>query len=201
MRNGSSFHISCMSVHTPDTSFVHASHCSTCISHLSYDLLGLLSSQLPFCPDGILTFCACRFALTKFTSLLSPISFKLDSVTSFALHFWSFLSSISSGSCRRHVFTLKLCIPITTLSHRISSRVTFPNIYGNSLFKERSLGQLEYLRIWHDNSGKGPNASWYLCYIVFRDVQTGEKWEFIANRWFAIEKDDGQLMHPHTLFP
>ncbi|XP_064093787.1 uncharacterized protein LOC135206294 [Macrobrachium nipponense] len=57
----------------------------------------------------------------------------------------------------------------------------------------RPLGQLEFLRIWHDNSGKGPNASWYLNYIVFRDVQTGLKYEFIANQWFALEKDDGLI--------
>ncbi|XP_066985426.1 LOW QUALITY PROTEIN: polycystin-1-like protein 2 [Macrobrachium rosenbergii] len=57
----------------------------------------------------------------------------------------------------------------------------------------RPLGSLQFLRIWHDNSGKGPNASWFLSYIVFRDVQTGEKYEFIANQWFAVERDDGKI--------
>ncbi|XP_023236367.1 uncharacterized protein LOC111635594 [Centruroides sculpturatus] len=57
----------------------------------------------------------------------------------------------------------------------------------------RSLGDLFYLRIWHDNSGKGKWASWFLQYIVFRDVQTGQKYEFIANKWFAVEEGDGLI--------
>lgn len=52
----------------------------------------------------------------------------------------------------------------------------------------RKLGRLTYLRIWHDNSGSGKKRSWFLNFIVVRDVQTGEKFEFICNKWFAIEK-------------
>lgn len=57
----------------------------------------------------------------------------------------------------------------------------------------RPLGALNYLHIWHDNSGKGPFASWYLRSVVVRDVQTDEKFIFICNRWFAVEEDDGQV--------
>ena len=57
----------------------------------------------------------------------------------------------------------------------------------------RPLGQLSYLRIWHDNSGRGGAASWYLNFMVVRDVQTGEKFQFIANQWFAVEEGDGQV--------
>ena len=57
----------------------------------------------------------------------------------------------------------------------------------------RPLGTLNYLHIWHDNSGKGPFASWYLRSVVVRDVQTDEKFIFICNRWFAVEEDDGQV--------
>ncbi|XP_063604126.1 uncharacterized protein LOC134779789 [Penaeus indicus] len=56
-----------------------------------------------------------------------------------------------------------------------------------------ALGNLQFLRIWHDNSGKGAEASWYVRYIIFRDVQTGQKYEFIANRWFAVEHDDCKI--------
>ncbi|CAM1318005.1 Uncharacterised protein g6863 [Pycnogonum litorale] len=55
------------------------------------------------------------------------------------------------------------------------------------------LGNFKYLRIWHDNSGKGKNASWYLDFVVIRDVQTGRKYEFLAHRWFAVELDDGTI--------
>ncbi|XP_014667045.1 PREDICTED: polycystic kidney disease protein 1-like 2 isoform X2 [Priapulus caudatus] len=55
------------------------------------------------------------------------------------------------------------------------------------------LGQLNYVRIWHDNSGKGTFGSWYLKYITISDVQTGEKFKFIAEKWFAVESNDGQV--------
>ncbi|CAL1292788.1 unnamed protein product [Larinioides sclopetarius] len=57
----------------------------------------------------------------------------------------------------------------------------------------RSLGQLNYLRIWHDNSGSGKWSSWYCQYIVFRDVQTGFKYEFLINKWFGVEYEDGMI--------
>nr|XP_042904172.1 uncharacterized protein LOC107445474 [Parasteatoda tepidariorum] len=57
----------------------------------------------------------------------------------------------------------------------------------------RCLGQLNYLRIWHDNSGKGKNASWYLKHIVVKDIHTGYKYEIIAERWFAVEEGDGLI--------
>lgn len=55
----------------------------------------------------------------------------------------------------------------------------------------RRLGSLNFLRIWHDNSGKGSSRSWFLSYIVVKDVQTKERFEFICNKWLAVEKGDG----------
>ncbi|CAF0785734.1 unnamed protein product [Adineta steineri] len=57
----------------------------------------------------------------------------------------------------------------------------------------KSLGLLNYIRIWHDNSGEGSSASWFLKYIVVRDLQTLDKSYFISQRWFAVEKDDGRI--------
>lgn len=57
----------------------------------------------------------------------------------------------------------------------------------------RPLGALSYARIWHDNSGKGKFGSWYLKHFLVRDVQTGQKFHFVVNRWFAVEEDDGQI--------
>jgi hypothetical protein len=53
------------------------------------------------------------------------------------------------------------------------------------------LGLLNYIRIWHDNSGEGSSASWFLKYIIVQDLQTMEKFYFIGQRWFAVEKEDG----------
>jgi polycystin 1L2 len=57
----------------------------------------------------------------------------------------------------------------------------------------RSLGLLNYIRLWHDNRGQGSSASWFLKYIIIRDLQTMEKSYFISQQWFALEKDDGRV--------
>ncbi|CAF1529483.1 unnamed protein product, partial [Adineta steineri] len=57
----------------------------------------------------------------------------------------------------------------------------------------KSLGLLNYIRIWHDNSGVGSSASWYLKYIIVRDLQSMDKFYFICQQWFAVEKDDGGI--------
>lgn len=57
----------------------------------------------------------------------------------------------------------------------------------------KKLGRLNYIRIWHDNSGEGKFRSWLLSFIVVKDVHTGEKYEFICNKWLAVEKDDGLI--------
>ncbi len=57
----------------------------------------------------------------------------------------------------------------------------------------KSLGALNYIRIWHDHSGSGPSSSWFLKYLIVRDLQTMEKSHFFAQRWFAVEKEDGKV--------
>ena len=60
----------------------------------------------------------------------------------------------------------------------------------------RSLGDLIFMRVWHDNSGSGSNASWYLKYIVVTDVQTSIKFFFANERWLAVDEDDGCVSVP-----
>jgi polycystin 1L2 len=49
------------------------------------------------------------------------------------------------------------------------------------------------MRIWHDNSGLGDNASWFLKYIIVHDLQTRQKFYFICEDWLAVEKSDGKI--------
>jgi hypothetical protein len=49
------------------------------------------------------------------------------------------------------------------------------------------------LKIWHDNSGKGNKASWYLKYAIVTDIQTKKKYYFICEKWFAVNKGDYQF--------
>ena len=37
-------------------------------------------------------------------------------------------------------------------------------------------------------------AGWYMNYLIVRDVQTDDKWVFIADKWFAVEEDDSQVI-------
>ncbi|XP_034417690.1 polycystic kidney disease protein 1-like 2 [Cyclopterus lumpus] len=54
-----------------------------------------------------------------------------------------------------------------------------------------SLGDLQGIRLWHNNSGGHP--AWYVGNVVVHDVQTGQKWHFLCNSWLAIDIGDGSL--------
>uniref|UniRef100_A0A4W4GFP4 Polycystic kidney disease 1 like 2a n=1 Tax=Electrophorus electricus TaxID=8005 RepID=A0A4W4GFP4_ELEEL len=48
-----------------------------------------------------------------------------------------------------------------------------------------SLGELQSIRLWHDNSGKHP--SWYVNKVMVQDLETGQKWHFLCSSWLAID--------------
>lgn len=41
---------------------------------------------------------------------------------------------------------------------------------------KQPLGELTYLRIWHDNSGKGADKSWYLNRVIVDDLQEKDRY-------------------------
>ncbi len=55
------------------------------------------------------------------------------------------------------------------------------------------MGILNSIKIWHDNSGRGDEASWFLKYIIVYDLQTREKFYFVCEEWLAAEKGDGKI--------
>ncbi|XP_077978965.1 polycystin-1-like protein 2 [Glandiceps talaboti] len=57
----------------------------------------------------------------------------------------------------------------------------------------KKLGELQYLYIWHDSSGLGDDASWFLNRIVVTDRQNGECFYFLCNQWLAVDKGDGKI--------
>lgn len=63
----------------------------------------------------------------------------------------------------------------------------------NVLVELRPLGSLNFLHIWHDNSGKHDSASWFLKYVLVRDLQTQDLFYFICEQWLAVEKGDGKV--------
>lgn len=53
----------------------------------------------------------------------------------------------------------------------------------------RRLGQLYKIKVWHDNSGESPG--WFLRDFFITELESQEKWYFLANRWLAVEKGKG----------
>ncbi|XP_071131781.1 polycystin-1-like protein 2 [Mytilus edulis] len=50
-----------------------------------------------------------------------------------------------------------------------------------------------FLQIWHDDSGKGGAASWYLNKVLIEDLQTEERYLFLCNKWLSLDHDDGKI--------
>ena len=40
--------------------------------------------------------------------------------------------------------------------------------------------------------------NWFVQYIAVRDLQTRQRYYFLANRWFSLVDDDGQVIAPWT---
>ncbi|XP_060073681.1 polycystin-1-like protein 2 [Ylistrum balloti] len=56
-----------------------------------------------------------------------------------------------------------------------------------------SLGELNYIRVWHDNSGSGGERSWYLSKITIDDPQTRKRYVFLCDKWLSYDHDDGMI--------
>ncbi|XP_070832678.1 polycystin-1-like protein 2 [Chaetodon trifascialis] len=54
-----------------------------------------------------------------------------------------------------------------------------------------SLGDLQGIRLWHNNSGSHP--AWYVGNVMVQDLQTEQKWHFLCNSWLAIDIADCSL--------
>ncbi|XP_078583894.1 polycystin-1-related protein-like [Branchiostoma floridae x Branchiostoma japonicum] len=64
-----------------------------------------------------------------------------------------------------------------------------------------SLGHLELLHIWHDNTGVD-ETSWFLRDIIIKDLQTKEVYQFICYDWLSEDRGDFQVqkvLHVATL--
>ena len=83
--------------------------------------------------------------------------------------------------------------PPISLSDPTSDKIYFArgSVNNFTLSLPESLGNLVKIKIWHDNSGKNP--SWFFHVIAITDVESGEKYHFVGNRWLAVEKGDGKI--------
>ncbi|XP_066504124.1 polycystin-1-like protein 2 [Hoplias malabaricus] len=53
------------------------------------------------------------------------------------------------------------------------------------------LGELQSIRLWHDNSGNHPD--WYVNKVMVQYVETGQKWQFLCSSWLAIDTGECTL--------
>ncbi|XP_078665539.1 uncharacterized protein LOC144907963 [Branchiostoma floridae x Branchiostoma belcheri] len=78
---------------------------------------------------------------------------------------------------------------------RDANKKVFSRGHINSflLTTPRPLGSLTHLNIWHDNSGKGSRAGWFLDNVVVKDLQANQTFYFQCNQWLAVDQDDGRV--------
>lgn len=95
--------------------------------------------------------------------------------------FWNILKS-NHSCCARTPLCVYVCVCISvvrdrvylfnTNSHTNLQEFSTGSIRNFILATEQPLGHLVFLRIWHDNSGKGNHASWFIDKILIEDLQT-----------------------------
>ncbi|CAM4981739.1 unnamed protein product, partial [Rotaria socialis] len=67
------------------------------------------------------------------------------------------------------------------------SNLTNESIYAYFIDNQKTMSHRSLIY------GEGESASWFLKYIIVRDLQTTEKFHFICQKWFAVEKGDGAI--------
>lgn len=76
----------------------------------------------------------------------------------------------------------------TTINKRFFARGSLNTFM---LYLPKGLGNLYKINIWHDNNGISP--AWFLREVVIKDEQENAQWIFLANKWIALEKGDGEI--------
>ncbi|XP_021343133.1 uncharacterized protein LOC110443309 isoform X2 [Mizuhopecten yessoensis] len=54
-----------------------------------------------------------------------------------------------------------------------------------------SIGKIWKVQIWHNNSGQSP--SWYLSRVIVKDLNNGNVYYFLSEKWLAVEEEDGKV--------
>ncbi|KAM9851174.1 polycystin-1-like protein 2 [Aulostomus maculatus] len=53
------------------------------------------------------------------------------------------------------------------------------------------LGELQGIRLWHNNSGRHP--AWYVSNVMVQDLQTSQKWHCLCSSWLGVDMCDCSL--------
>ena len=114
---------------------------------------------------------------------------------------------IISTGMRRHAGTTANIAMTMTGEHGESQPFLLKSSHGTTLARgsvnsflvttSESLGEISYVRVWHDNFGDSP--AWYLKQICIREIAVNRMWHFICERWLAIDEGDGLIDRILTL--
>ncbi|ESO88218.1 hypothetical protein LOTGIDRAFT_145894, partial [Lottia gigantea] len=59
------------------------------------------------------------------------------------------------------------------------------------------IGQIEKIKMGHDNSG--PGSGWYLGTVTIDLPSEGRRYEFVCNRWLSKSDDDREIVREFQL--
>ncbi|PFX17783.1 Polycystic kidney disease protein 1-like 2 [Stylophora pistillata] len=90
--------------------------------------------------------------------------------------------TITGENCESHAFLLRS-------SHRVT--LARGSVDSFLLTTSETLGELLYIRMWHDNFGKDP--AWFVKQISIREIDTDGVWYFVCERWLAVDEGDGLI--------
>ena len=113
---------------------------------------------------------------------------------------YNYLITINTGQGRQSGTTAKVSLVmvgehgssgVIPISELTKARFNRGSQTKTTMCGPSKLGSLVYIQIWHDNSGDSP--SWYLDSVNVQDTQTGEEWNFVYDKWLAVESEDGRI--------
>lgn len=86
------------------------------------------------------------------------------------LNLYNFLLKVTRTILNRILFAIHMYI-----FFNIAQGFETGSVFTYVMTVQDSLGDLTFLNIWHDNSGKGGDASWNLIKVVVEDAHTGKR--------------------------
>lgn len=86
------------------------------------------------------------------------------------LNLYNFLLKVTRTILNRILFAIHMYILFN-----IAQGFETGSVFTYVMTVQDSLGDLTFLNIWHDNSGKGGDASWNLIKVVVEDAHTGKR--------------------------
>jgi hypothetical protein len=77
-----------------------------------------------------------------------------------------------------------VCLKVYTLKEKSMPVLNRGGADTYLISSVKSLGEIEKIRIWHDNSGRSP--MWFCRRVVITDVKADREWYFYVYRWLQV---------------